>query len=82
MHTIRAGEIQAWVAAGEYERIVRGEYVRRGAEPRERPLREDFAQAGRYYADEARNVASQMADAARRAASKAQEAFRQAQQKA
>jgi hypothetical protein len=81
MHTIRAGEIQAWMASGEYERIVRGEYVRRGAEARERPLRDDFAQAGRYYADEARNVASQVADAAKRAASSAKEAFRQAQQK-
>jgi Zn-dependent protease with chaperone function len=82
MHTIRAGEVQAWVAAGEYERIVRGEYVRRGAEARERPLREDFAEAGRYYADEARNVASQLGDVAKRAAARAQEAFRQSQQKA
>jgi Zn-dependent protease with chaperone function len=82
MHTIRAGELQAWVAAGEYDRIVRGEYVRRGAEARERPIREEFAEAGRYYADEAKDVAGKVADAAKRAAQRAGEAFRQAQQKA
>ena len=82
MHTIRAGEVQAWMSTGEYERIIRGEYVRRGAEARERPLREDFAEAGRYYADEAKNMASQLGDVAKRAAASAKEAFRQSQQKA
>ena len=82
MHTIRAGEVQAWMSTGEYERILRGEYVRRGAEARERPLREDFAEAGRYYADEAKNMASQLGDVAKRAAASAKEAFRQSQQKA
>jgi Zn-dependent protease with chaperone function len=82
MHTIRAGEVQAWVASGDYERVLRGEYVRRGAESRERPLRDDVAEAGRYYAGEARHVASQVADAAKRAAARASEAFKQAQQKA
>ncbi len=80
MHTIRAGELQAWLAAGEYDRILRGEYVRRGAEAKERPIRDDLAEAGRYYAGEARNVAQQVAEAAKRAAQRAGEAFR-AQQK-
>ncbi|HXE57956.1 MAG TPA: M48 family metallopeptidase, partial [Gemmatimonadales bacterium] len=61
MHTVRAAELQRWVAAGDYDRIVRGEYPRRGtAEPR-RPLAEDLAEAGSYYAREAREVASRLA---------------------
>ena len=32
MHTVRAAELQRWVAGGEYDRILRGEYVRRGPE--------------------------------------------------
>ena len=80
MHTVRAAELQRWVAAGEYDRILRGEYVRRGTEQQERPLRDDLAAAGTYYAGEARDLASQMADAAKRAASRAREAFRNAQQ--
>jgi Zn-dependent protease with chaperone function len=79
MHTVRAAELQRWVASGEYERILRGEYTRRGAEARERPLRDDVAAAGAYYAGEARELATQVADAARRAADRAREAFRNAQ---
>ena len=32
MHTVRAAELQKWVASGEYDRILRGEYTRRGPE--------------------------------------------------
>jgi Zn-dependent protease with chaperone function len=81
MHTVRAAELQRWVASGEYERILRGEYVRRGAEQKDRPLRDDFAAAGSYYAGEARELATHVAEAARRAADRAREAFRNAQQK-
>ena len=55
MHTVRAAELQRWVSSGEYDRILRGEYVRRGAEAGERPLRDDMAAAGSYYAGEARS---------------------------
>jgi Zn-dependent protease with chaperone function len=79
MSTIRAGELQAWVASGDYERIVRGEYTHRGAETRERPLKDDLAAAGRHYAAGARDVASQVADAAKGVADRVGEAFRQAQ---
>jgi Zn-dependent protease with chaperone function len=79
MHTVRAAELQRWVAAGEYDRIVRGEYHRRGPETAERPLKEDFAAAGTYYAGEARELATQVAEAARRAAERARDAFRNAQ---
>lgn len=79
MHTVRAAELQRWVASGDYERIVRGEYVRRGAEANARPLRDDVGAAGNYYASEAREIATQVADAAKRAAERAWEAFRNAQ---
>ncbi len=79
MHTVRAAELQRWVASGEYDRIVRGEYVRRGTEASDRPLRDDMGAATTYYADEAREIASQVAGAARRAADRAREAFRNAQ---
>ena len=79
MHTVRAAELQRWVTAGEYYRILRGEYVRRGTEAAERPVRDDFAAAGTYYAGEARELATQVAEAARRAADRAREAFRNAQ---
>ncbi len=79
MHTVRAAELQRWLTSGEYDRILRGEYTRRGPEAGKRPLREDMAAAGAYYAGEARELATQVADAARRAADRAREAFRNAQ---
>jgi Zn-dependent protease with chaperone function len=79
MHTVRAAELQRWVATGEYDRILRGEYTRRGTEAKERPIRDDMAAAGAYYAGEARELATQVADVARRAAISAREAFRNAQ---
>jgi Zn-dependent protease with chaperone function len=79
MHTVRAAELQRWIQGGDYERILRGEYTRRGAEARERPLKDDFRAAKDHYAEEARETMSKMADAAKRAASQAREAFRKAQ---
>lgn len=79
MHTVRAAELQRWVGTGDYDRILRGEYVRRGAEQDKRPLGDDLAAAGSYYAGEARELATHVADAARRAADRAREAFRNAQ---
>src|SRR5512138_1113346 len=79
MHTVRAAELQRWVASGEYDRIVRGEYTRRGPEAADRPFREDMAAAGSYYAGEARELATQVAEAAKRAAERARDAFRNAQ---
>ena len=79
MHTVRAAELQRWVGTGEYDRIVRGEYVRRGTESSDRPLRDDVAAAGSYYASEDRELAGQLADVAKRAADRAREAFRNAQ---
>jgi Zn-dependent protease with chaperone function len=79
MHTVRAAELQRWVAAGEYDRIVRGEYSRRGSDTTARPLGDDLSAAGNYYAGEARELATHVADAAKRAAERARDAFRNAQ---
>ena len=76
MHTVRAAELQRWVAAGEYDRIMRGEYTRRGDEARQRPIRDDLAAAKNYYGNEARELARDMATAARKVASAAADAFK------
>ncbi len=76
LHTVRAAELQTWIASGDYEKILRGEYVRRGEEQPKRPLWNDVSEAGRHYADATRRTVSQVADAAREAADRLGEAFR------
>jgi Zn-dependent protease with chaperone function len=44
----RVHELLAWVRDGEYDRIVGGEYIRRG---QERPAREEAADAATHYSD-------------------------------
>lgn len=80
MHTVRAAELQNWIAGGDYDRIMRGEYSRRGAETQGRPLREDFNAAKEYYTGEARETLGHVVDAAKKAADRAREAFRRTQQ--
>ena len=70
--TVRAGELQRWINSGEYERIVAGEYMRRGEEPP--PLTKDFEEAGGYYGDRAREAMNTVGDVVARA----REAFNQA----
>jgi len=70
--TVRAGELQRWIESGDYEKIVRGEYQRRGEEPP--PLSNDLKEAGDYYGDKAREAVNTVGDVMSRAG----EAFRQA----
>jgi Zn-dependent protease with chaperone function len=81
MHTVRAAEIQQWVTEGAYERILAGEYVRRGSAEDQRPLGEHWKDAKNYYAQEAKDFGQQLGDAVRSTASKAAEAFRNAQKR-
>ena len=67
-HTLRAAELQRWIEGGTYERILKGEYTRRGSEEKDRPLTADLGEAARHYAQEARETVSQVTDAAKRAA--------------
>jgi hypothetical protein len=49
----RVHELLTWVRDGEYDRIVSGEYVRRG---QERPAREEAADAATHYSDRFRDL--------------------------
>jgi Zn-dependent protease with chaperone function len=46
-HVLRVGELRRWIREGHYDRILRGEYVRRGQESR--AYREDARDAAAYY---------------------------------
>ena len=59
----RAHEVHAWVQSGDYDRIVGGEYLRRGEEP---PARDEAAAATEHYAERFRGF---MTDAAGQAQS-------------
>ena len=78
MSTVRAAEVQKWVAAGDYERILRGEYTKRGQESKDRPLKDDFTAAKDYYAEAGKEVVNEVAAAAKRAAQAAKDAFSKA----
>lgn len=75
-HVLRAAEIRDWIEEGEYDRILRGEYRRRG-EAHE-PWRQDVAEAARSYRDDAQDLARQFGDALRTAREKLGEQFRAA----
>jgi len=67
-HTLRAAEVQRWIEGGDYDRILRGEYPRRGTSDEQRPITEDFREAGTYYGDQAKDVVGKVADVAKKAA--------------
>jgi Zn-dependent protease with chaperone function len=61
---LRVAEMRDWFQNGEYDRILRGEYRKRGdAEP---AYTADLAAAARSYAEDARSTFDTAADAARR----------------
>ena len=60
---LRVSEIRQWIESGEYDRILRGEYARRG-EP-DRDYEEDLREAADAYAKGAKDILDQMASAAR-----------------
>jgi hypothetical protein len=49
----RVRELLKWVREGEYDRIVDGDYIRRGEEP---PPREEAEAAGQHYGDRVRDA--------------------------
>lgn len=63
-HVLRAAELRDWIEAGEYDRILRGEYKRRG-EPNA-PYLEDLRAAASAYKEDAQEVKSQLSEAAKR----------------
>jgi hypothetical protein len=67
-HTLRAAELQRWVEGGDYDRILRGEFPRRGTADEQRPIGEDLKAAGSYYGEQAKDVVGKVADVAKKAA--------------
>jgi Zn-dependent protease with chaperone function len=70
---LRVAELRDWFESGEYDRILRGEYHRRG-EP-DAPYADDLAAAARAYADGARDTIGQATAAARKAMDSIREGF-------
>jgi Zn-dependent protease with chaperone function len=61
---IRVAELRDWYESGDYDRILRGEYRRRGED--QAPYAEDLTSAAQAYAADARETFGQAAAAARR----------------
>lgn len=74
-HVLRAAELRDWVEAGDYDRLLRGEYRRRTDEPPS--WTEDLAAAMRSYRDEAQTIIDQLGDAARRMRDSFAQGFKQ-----
>lgn len=78
-NTVRAAELQRWVESGAYDRILSGEYPRRGDD--DRPLSDDYAAAAGCYGNEARGAVDQVVDALRSARDAVASAYRNATSK-
>jgi Zn-dependent protease with chaperone function len=63
-HVLRAAELRDWIEAGEYDRVLRGEYKRRG-EPNA-PYMDDLRAAASAYKEDAADVKTHVTDAAKR----------------
>ncbi len=48
-HVLRVGEVRRWIREGHYDRILRGEYVRRSED--QRAYKEDAKEAAGYYGE-------------------------------
>lgn len=78
-NTVRAAELQRWIQGGAYDRIVNGDYPRRGEN--DRPLSDDYAEAAGYYRGEAQTAVDQVKDALRGARDAFNNAYRNATSK-
>jgi Zn-dependent protease with chaperone function len=63
-YVLRVSELRAWIESGDYDRIVRGEYARRG-EP-DQALQDDLRAAASAYAEGAKDFLDDISDAAKR----------------
>ncbi|HSJ06268.1 MAG TPA: M48 family metallopeptidase [Longimicrobiales bacterium] len=73
-HVLRAAELRDWIEAGEYDRVLRGEYRHRTDGPA--PYKDDLAAAGSAYREDAQNFARQFASALRETRDRFTEGFR------
>lgn len=63
-YVLRVSELRAWIESGDYDRILRGEYSRRG-EP-DPAYQEDLRAAANAYAEGAKDFVDNLAGAAKR----------------
>jgi Zn-dependent protease with chaperone function len=63
-HVLRAAELRDWIEAGEYDRVLRGEYKRRGEA--NTAYMDDLRAAASSYKEDAQGVKTQVTDAAKR----------------
>jgi Zn-dependent protease with chaperone function len=75
-NTLRAAELQRWIAAGHYDRVLGGEYTRRGPDAEQRPIEKDIDDARDHYMKEAKAVVDDVVDSAKRAAQAFSDAFK------
>jgi Zn-dependent protease with chaperone function len=75
-NTLRAAELERWIAAGTYERVLGGQYTRRGPEAEQRPIDKDIDAARDHYMNEAKAVVNDVVDTAKRAAQAFSDAFK------
>jgi Zn-dependent protease with chaperone function len=73
-HVLRAAELRDWIEAGEYDRIMRGEYRHRTDE--QTPYADDLAAAAQAYKQDAQTLLRQFGEAIRGAADRFAEGFR------
>jgi Zn-dependent protease with chaperone function len=63
-YVLRVSELRAWIEGGDYDRIIRGEYARRGeADPN---YKEDLRAAAHAYAEGAKDFFDDVTEAAKR----------------
>ncbi|WP_419934979.1 M48 family metallopeptidase [Candidatus Palauibacter sp.] len=72
---MRVAELRDWIEGGEYERILSGEYQRRG-EKDDRPYREDLKEAMTGYQEGAREIFEEVDAAVDRLRDRISETFR------
>jgi hypothetical protein len=73
-HVLRAAELRDWVEAGEYDRILRGEYRHRADGPA--PYKDDLAAAARSYREDAQSFTAQFSEALRQTRDRFTDGFR------
>jgi len=62
MHTVRAAELLRWHRAGGYDKILAGDYLRRGQGDQDQPLKDDYVDAAGYYGQKTRETVEQFKD--------------------
>jgi uncharacterized protein YjbJ (UPF0337 family) len=75
-HTLRAAELDRWIRSGEYDRILGGEYRRRGNEEPAPSFADDLGEVRDYYVKEAKAVVGEVVGSAKEVVGSAKEAVR------